>query len=81
MQLNNKKSLTKLVRDFFVRNKDSLIPIEVKANKSTNNSSLTKYNQKYENNISIRLSLNNLTKDGKVINVPLFLIEYIDNLI
>lgn len=67
--------------DFVIQNKNEIIPIEVKSNKSTNNSSLTKYNKKYENNISIRLSLNNLAKDGKVLNVPLFLIEYIDNLI
>lgn len=67
--------------DFVIQNKNEVIPIEVKSNKSTNNTSLTKYNQKFENKISIRLSLNNLTKDEKVMNIPLFLIEYINNLI
>lgn len=67
--------------DFVIQNKNEIIPIEVKSNKSTNNTSLTKYNQKFENNISIRFSLNNLAKDGKVLNIPLFLIEYINNII
>ena len=67
--------------DFVVQNKNIIIPIEVKSNKSTHNSSLTKYNEKFKNDLSIRLSLNNLVKDGKILNIPLFLIEYIDNLI
>ena len=66
--------------DFLIQYKNEIIPIEVKANKSTNNHSLTKYNQKFNNNISIRFSMNNLSKDGKVINIPLFLIEYLKNL-
>ena len=33
------------------------------------------------NDLSIRLSMNNLAKDGKVVNIPLFLIEYIENFI
>lgn len=67
--------------DFVVQNKNTIIPIEVKSNKSIHNSSLTKYNEKFKNDLSIRLSLNNLVKDGKILNIPLFLIEYIDNLI
>ena len=66
--------------DFVIQNKNKIIPIEVKSNKSTNNNSLTKFNNKYENEISFRFSLNNLTKDGKVINIPLYLIEYINNI-
>ena len=53
---------------------------EVKSNKSTKNISLSKYNQKYDNEISIRFSMNNLNKDEKVLNIPLFLTEYIKNL-
>ena len=56
-----------------------VIPIEVKAGKTTNNKSLTKYNEKNDNEIAIRFSLNNLEKNERVINIPLFLIEYIDN--
>lgn len=64
--------------DFVIQTKNQVIPIEVKSNKSTNHVSLTKYNEKFKNDISIRLSLNNLSKDGKVLNIPLFLIEYIE---
>lgn len=67
--------------DFVIQHKNKIIPIEVKSNMSTNNISLTRYNEKFDNKISIRLSMNNLIKDGKIVNVPLFLIEYIENFI
>lgn len=67
--------------DFVIQNKNKIIPIEVKSGKTTNNHSLTKYNEKYKTDLSIRLSLNNLVKDEKVLNIPLFMIEYIDNLV
>src|SRR5699024_1858349 len=67
--------------DFIIQYKNEIIPIEVKANKSSNNISLTKYNQKFDNKLSIRFSMNNLKKDEKVINIPLFLIEYLENIL
>ena len=67
--------------DFVIQYKNKIIPIEVKANKSAKNVSLTRYNEKFNNDISIRFSMNNLKKDGKVINVPLFLIEYLDKIL
>ena len=66
--------------DFVIQRKNKIIPIEVKSNKSTNHNSLTKFNSNNDNEISFRFSLNNLTKDGKIINIPLYFIEYIDNL-
>ena len=67
--------------DFMIQYQNKIIPIEEKANKSTNNISLTKYNQKYNNDLSIRFSMNNLTKDDNVINIPLFMIEYLKQII
>lgn len=67
--------------DFVIQNKNKIIPIEVKSGKTTNNSSLTKYNEKYKTDLSIRLSLNNLVKDEKVLNIPLFMIEYINRIL
>lgn len=67
--------------DFVIQYENKIIPIEVKANKSTNNISLTRYNEKYNNNFSIRFSMNNLSKDGNVLNVPLFMIEYVKEFI
>ena len=67
--------------DFVIQYRNNIIPIEVKANKSNNNISLTRYNEKFNNDLSIRFSMNNLKKDGKIINIPLFLIEYIEKFI
>ena len=66
--------------DFVIQVNNEIIPIEVKVNKSTNHSSLTKYNAQNDNKISFRFSLNNLNKDGKIINIPLYFIEYIKDL-
>lgn len=67
--------------DFVIQYKNKIIPIEVKAGEAKRSASLTKYNEKNNNEISIRFSLSNLTKDGKILNIPLFLIEYIENFI
>lgn len=67
--------------DFIIQSKNEIIPIEVKSGKSTKNSSLAKYKEKQESKISIRFSLNNLSKDEKIINIPLYLIEYMENII
>ena len=66
--------------DFVVQINNDIIPIEVKSGKSTNNNSLTKYNAKNDNKVSLRFSLNNLSKDGKIINIPLYFIEYINEI-
>lgn len=63
--------------DFVIQSKNEIIPIEVKSGKTTNNTSLTKYNEKFNCDKSIRISLNNLKQDGKILNIPLYLIEYI----
>lgn len=66
--------------DFMIQNNNRIIPIEVKSDKSTNNISLTKYNSNNNNEYSYRFSLNGLKRDGKIINIPLYLIEYINNI-
>ena len=66
--------------DFVIQIKNKIIPIEVKSDKNTHHNSLTKYNSKNNNEISFRFSLNNLKKDEKIINIPLYFIEYINNL-
>lgn len=67
--------------DFIIQTKNMIIPIEVKSGTSTHNKSLSKYNEKNNTQVSIRLSLNNLSKDGKILNIPLFLVEYLEELI
>lgn len=62
--------------DFVIQNKNRIIPIEVKSGKSVNNTSLTRYNDKFNSDISVRFSLNNFKLDGKILNIPLYFIEY-----
>ena len=66
--------------DFVIQKNNEIIPIEVKSDKTINHNSLTKYNANNDNQISICFSLKNLNKDGKIINIPLYYIEYLDNL-
>ena len=65
--------------DFVIQYKNKVIPIEVKSNR--NHISLTKYNEKYKPSIQIRLSLDNLDKSDNIINIPLYCLEYINNII
>ncbi len=67
--------------DFVIQNKNEIIPIEVKSGKTINHTSLTKYNEKFQVNKSIRFSLNNLKQDEKILNIPLYLIENINRFI
>lgn len=67
--------------DFLIQNKNQILPIEVKSGMSTNNKSLTKYGELEKPIIMIRFSLNNLSKDGNILNVPLFMVEYLDKLL
>jgi len=67
--------------DFIIQHNNRIIPIEVKVAKNKKHISLTKYNEKNNAETSIIFSLDNLKKDDKIINIPLYLIEYINNLI
>lgn len=53
----------------------------MKAGKTTHNQIFTKFNEKFKPELSIRFSMNNLTKDGKILNIPLFLVEYINKFV
>ena len=61
--------------------KNEIIPIEVKSSENINNSSLKVYNKKYNPNTRVRFSMRNLNKDDNLINIPLFMIEYITKFI
>lgn len=67
--------------DFIIQYKNEIIPIEVKSSENINNISLTRFNELNENKISVRFSTRNLDKSGKILNVPIFMAEYIDKLI
>lgn len=69
--------------DFIIQRGNDIIPIEVKADQNVNSRSLTLYGQKYEAETKMRLrfSLKNLKQDGNLVNIPLFMIDYVDKLI
>lgn len=67
--------------DFIIQNKNEIIPIEVKAGENINSTSLKRFNELNENKIAIRFSTRNLDKSGKIINIPIFMAEYIDKFI
>lgn len=67
--------------DFIIQERNEIIPIEVKSSENINNVSLTKYNELQKNKISVRFSARNLDKSGKILNIPIFMAEYIDKLI
>lgn len=67
--------------DFMLQYKNEIIPIEVKSSENINNSSLKVYNEKYNPKTRIRFSMRNLNKDDNLINIPLFMVEYMDKII
>ena len=67
--------------DFLLQYKNEIIPIEVKSSENINNTSLKVYNEKYNPKTRIRFSMRNLTKDDNLINIPLFMVEYLEKLI
>lgn len=67
--------------DYIVQHKNEIIPIEVKSSENINNRSLTVYNEKHKPKTRIRFSMRNLNKDDNLINIPLFMAEYLNKLI
>ena len=67
--------------DFIIQYKNEIIPIEVKSGESINNTSLKVYNEINKPKTRVRFSMKNLNKDDNLINIPLFMVEYIKELI
>lgn len=69
--------------DFIIQRENDIIPLEVKAGENVKATSIKNYYKLYESEtpIVVRLSLRNLSLDGNVLNVPLFLVDKLDKLI
>ncbi len=63
--------------DFVVQLDNDIIPVECKAGTNVRATSLKKYSQQYQEQtpVMVRFSLMNLSFDGKVLNIPLFLAD------
>lgn len=62
--------------DFVIQSGMDIIPIEVKSDIRLGGKSLSVYDSTYTPTHKIRYSLNNLKKDGTLINIPLYLADW-----
>lgn len=78
-----KRTDSRLEQDFFLRNKDSLIPIEVKSNKGAAKSLNELINSKKYKDISfgVKLSANNIGYSNRIFTYPYFCTFLIDKLV
>ncbi len=69
--------------DFLIEYKNNIIPIEVKSNENIKSKSLNVYKEKHKNTtiIRIRFSMQNISFDGDILNIPIFLVDYTKQLI
>ena len=63
--------------DFLLQKDASIIPVEVKSGTRTGGKSLGIYIDRFNSNLALRFSMNNLKQDGAVLNLPLFLADWI----
>ena len=64
--------------DYIIQYKNDIIPIEVKSGENISSTSFKNYDERFCPKIRIRFSMKNLHKDGNLINIPLFMAEYIE---
>lgn len=61
--------------DFLVQYENELYPIEVKAGTNVKGKSLQYFSEQYQSRLRLRYSLQNLTLDDNLLNIPLYLID------
>ena len=68
--------------DFVIQLENEIYPVEVKAGINIQAASIKQYLSDYkETKFGIRFSLKNLSFDGKILNVPLYLIDELDRIV
>ena len=67
--------------DFLLDNGESVIPVEVKAEVNLKAKSLKMYKEKYNPEISVRISMNDYKKEEWLLNLPLYMTEEIGNIV
>ena len=60
---------------------ESIIPVEVKAEVNLKAKSLKMYKEKYNPEISVRISMNDYKKEEWLLNLPLYMAEEIGNIV
>ena len=69
--------------DFLIQRENDIFPIEVKSEDNTTSRSLKKFKELFPGQIKLRVrfSLDNLKLDDDLLNIPLFMADYTDQLI
>ena len=69
--------------DFILQRENIIVPVEAKAGENVKATSIKRYDKEYpeETPIMVRLSMRNLSYDGKMLNIPLFMIDQMDRLL
>lgn len=65
----------------FILSDDDILPLEAKAGINTKSRSLRTYIDKYSPTIALRTSLKNLNKNGDILNIPLYALSQLKDLI
>ncbi len=63
--------------DFLIAKGLSVIPIEVKSDRRISGKSFAEYDKKYHPDLRIRFSMNNIKKDGNLLNLPIFMADWV----
>ncbi len=64
--------------DFILETTDSILPLEVKAGINPKSKSLLSYDDRFHPPLLLRSTLLNLKRDGKIINIPLYALNYLE---
>jgi uncharacterized protein len=67
--------------DFLCELRESVFPLEIKAGLNTKSKSLRVYEERFNPAVLLRGNLLNLKKDGKILNVPLYMLSQIPRLL
>lgn len=67
--------------DFLLQNGTALLPIEVKSGTRLSGKSLGIYIGRFSPEVALRYSMNNLKRDGEILNIPIFLADWTDSLL
>ena len=63
--------------DFLIAKGLSVIPIEVKSDRRISGKSFAEYDKKYHPDLRIRFSMNNIKKDANLLNLPIFMADWV----
>lgn len=67
--------------DFLLQNSTGVIPVEVKAQENLKAKSLRVFHDKYAPECSVRLSMSDYREQDWMVNIPLYEIEYLKEIV